>query len=199
LTKKERREILSGAFAIATAVGCKHGYLHPSPDRSKPYPVAPTKKGVERILERVADPEELREDQERYEETLLLARKNPAPNVALGEKLQDLLCEGSYQTAEQFGELMRSFFPQITYYYVSMAHPDQTTVELFIDERSKSKRKRKADEVYEWFKKAFKQTPYQQIMLGFSDHPNDPVSPSSVIFITCKATYGYTSHMDDEL
>ena len=77
LTKKERREILSGAFAIATAVGRKHGYLHRSPDRSIPYPIKPTKKGVKRILERISDPEELEFDQDQYEETLSMARKNP--------------------------------------------------------------------------------------------------------------------------
>ena len=77
LTKKERREILSGAFAIATSVGRRDGYLHRSPDRSEPYPVKPTKKGVKRIIERISHPEDLRDDQEDYEKTLKLARKNP--------------------------------------------------------------------------------------------------------------------------
>ena len=77
LTKKERRDILSGAFAIATSVGRKYGYLQPSPDRSEPYPIKPTRKGIKRIFERISEPEELIEDQEDYEQTLSLARKNP--------------------------------------------------------------------------------------------------------------------------
>ena len=75
LSQKVRRELLSGAFAIATSVGRRHGYLVSSPDRYIPFPVIPTAKGLRRSAERMADKKEHRADVGRFEKSLALARK----------------------------------------------------------------------------------------------------------------------------
>lgn len=74
LPQELRRLLLSKAFAIATSVGRKHGYL--TKKRGKqPTPIETTELGMQRMFERLQDRKHVKETIEDYELTLKLARK----------------------------------------------------------------------------------------------------------------------------